>query len=262
MKLKNLQSWTVLAVLLAGATLVLAQRNQFGNQGGQFQNQRGQFRNQRGQQSQNQGQIPDSTNYTAFAAFIANRNIFDPGRFPHQGPRPIPPPSGPHGPAIPAFAFVGAMAYSKGLFAFFDGNNDKYRKVVQADGTIAGYTVKEISLKRVKLAAGDATIDLPVGKQMVYDDSAGWTLGGDSVDYEGQGDNFGGGQPGQGMGMGGRGRFNDMGGGPAATGMGSYGGSAGAAGVAVPVTPTLPVASGAASDVLKQLMLKRQQDNK
>jgi hypothetical protein len=258
MKLKNLQSWTVLAVLLAGATLVLAQRNQFGNQGGR--NQGG--RNQRGGQTQDSTQIPGSTNYSAFAGFISLRNIFDPGRYAKRPGAPIPPKQHIGNTPSPAFAFVGAMAYSKGLFAFFDGNNDKYRKVVQADGTIAGYTVKEISLKRVKLAAGDATIDLPVGKQMVYDDSAGWTLGGDSVDYEGQGDNFGGGQPGQGMGMGGRGRFNDMGGGPAATGMGSYGGSAGAAGVAVPVTPTLPVASGAASDVLKQLMLKRQQDNK
>ena len=253
MKLKNLQSWAVLVVLLAGGGLVLAQRNQFGNQGGQFQNQRGQFRNQRGQQSQNQGQIPDSTNYTAFAAFIANRNIFDPGRFPHQGPRPIPPPSGPHGPAIPAFAFVGAMAYSKGLFAFFDGNADKYRKVVQANGTIGGYTVKAISLKSVKLAAGDATIDLPVGKQMVYDASSGWTLGGDSVDYEGQADNSG---PGRDFGGGG-GRFNDnVTASPAATVTSS------SAGAASPAVPALPAASGAASEVLRQLMLKRQQESK
>jgi hypothetical protein len=152
------------------------------------------------------------------------------------------------------------MAYSKGLFAFFDGNNDKYRKVVQASGTIAGYTVKEISLKSVKLEAGDATIDLPVGKQMVYDDSAGWTLGGDSVDYEGQSDNFGAG--GSGQMMGGRGRFNDMGAGPAATVTGSYGGAASTAGAASPVTPVLPAASGAQSDVLKRLMQQRQQESK
>jgi hypothetical protein len=266
MKIKNLQAWTVLAVLLAGGGLVLAQRNQFqnqGGQGGQFQNQRGQrgqFGNQRGLQTQNSADIPGPTNYSAFSSFIALRNIFDPGRYAKTpgGPRVVRPIV--HNPQAPAFAFVGAMAYSKGLFAFFDGNADKYRKVVQASGTIGGYTVKAISLKSVKLEAGGATIDLPVGKQMVYDDSSGWSLGGDSVDYEGQADNSGGGE--QGQMMGGRGRFNDMGGGAAASVTSSYGGAASTAGVTSPVTPALPAASGAASEVLKQLMLKRQQESK
>jgi len=154
----------------------------------------------------------------------------------------------------PAFAFVGAMAYSKGLFAFFDGNSDLYRKALQANGTIAGYTVKEISLNSVKLAAGDATVDLPVGKQMVYDDSDGWSLGGDSVDYEGQGDNGGTGM------MEGRGRFNDQGAGSAGARTSSYVGAASTAGVATPATPAVP--SGPMSDVLKKLMQQRQQESK
>ena len=49
MQIKNLKPWAVLALLLAGGSLVLAQRNQFQNDGGQYQNQRGQSQNQRGQ---------------------------------------------------------------------------------------------------------------------------------------------------------------------------------------------------------------------
>ena len=134
------------------------------------------------------------------------------------------------------------------------GSTLHFLKALQANGTIAGYTVKEISLNSVKLAAGDATVDLPVGKQMVYDDSDGWSLGGDSVDYEGQGDNGGTGM------MEGRGRFNDQGAGSAGARTSSYVGAASTAGVATPATPAVP--SGPMSDVLKKLMQQRQQESK
>jgi len=183
-----------------------------------------------------QSHVPGPTDYDRFSRFIAERNIFDPERYPHTPgstyhPHPHPKP----GVRSPAFSFVGAMVYEKGMFAFFDGNSGAYRKALQTSGKIADFTVGQISLGGVELVSADATNFLPVGFQMRRGYDGIWQTNGPS---EGFGDQTGG-----------------SGGSPSA--------DAGSGSSAAPDSaPPPPAASGNVSDVLKRLMQLRQQENK
>jgi hypothetical protein len=111
-----------------------------------------------------------------FASFqiIAQRNIFDPDRYPRMNgvsrrrstSR-----------AVPAFSLAGTMSYRKGMFAFFDGTSSDYRKVLPAGGTIAGYTVTKITLDGVQLQAAGEKVELKVGGQMQQESEGVWQLG-------------------------------------------------------------------------------------
>ncbi len=97
--------------------------------------------------------------------FVAQRNIFNPNRFPSSGgdrPRP----SGQALARAPGFALVGTMIYEKGSFAFFDGTDAQYKKVIKNSGTIGDYQVAEIAAKYVTLQADTNRVTLPVGMQM------------------------------------------------------------------------------------------------
>jgi len=172
---------------------------------------------------------PGPTDYESFSHFVSQRNIFNPDRYPHTSRtrvRQRDTSSRRH--AAPAFAFVGAMEYGKGTFAFFDGNNDDYRKSLQVNGQIAGYTVQEISLGGVKLATGSNTVFLAVGAQMRRSSDGTWDLADEPQDLSNPADSAG---PT-----------------PAADASSS---------AVVPAAPT-----GEMSDVLKRLMKLREQENK
>jgi hypothetical protein len=116
------------------------------------------------------------TNRNSFASFqvISQRNIFDPNREPRRPGRTRS--SGPgHTRSVDAFSLVGIMSYGKGDFAFFDGTNSEYRKIVEASGAIAGYKVAEITPGGVKLENGKQTVEMKVGAQMQRDDER-WQL--------------------------------------------------------------------------------------
>ena len=125
--------------------------------------------------------VPSPEDYGLFSRFITDRNIFDPNRQPHysSGDRPrvrvhthIPV-------SAPSFAFVGAMNYSKGLFAFFSGNSAEYKKILVNQQAIAGYTVSDISLTSVTLDSADKKehLELKVGDVMRQVDNK-WVLTG------------------------------------------------------------------------------------
>jgi len=77
------------------------------------------------------------------------------------------------------FALLGTMSYEKGRFAFFDGTSSDYRKVLQPDGTIAGYRVAEIAANHVMLESTNGQpIELRVGMQMKKRDEEEWQLSG------------------------------------------------------------------------------------
>ena len=105
------------------------------------------------------------TSVVSFEAFriIAQRNIFNPNRYAgRQG--------GPRNPRqiarAPGFALVGTMIYEKGAFAFFDGTDPQYKKVLKPSDTIADYRVAEIAPSYVKLETSGNQTTLPVGMQM------------------------------------------------------------------------------------------------
>jgi hypothetical protein len=116
--------------------------------------------------------VTNRLDYSAFK-IVADRNIFDPNRYPHT--------SGRHESRRPAktadtFSLVGVMSYQKGTFAFFDGSSSDYRKVLKSADTIAGFTISEVTQTQIKLTAGTNAFVLPVGAQMLRDAEGDWTL--------------------------------------------------------------------------------------
>jgi hypothetical protein len=77
---------------------------------------------------------------------------------------------------VDSFALVGILSYEKGQFAFFDGTSSEFRKVLQSEGTIAGYKIIGISQKGVKLEAAGKQIELPVNYQMRREDEGEWQV--------------------------------------------------------------------------------------
>jgi hypothetical protein len=180
---------------------------------------------------QAQSSVPGPTDYDQFSRFIADRNIFDPNRYKRDGRIYHRPPSNTsHRRHLPAFAFVGAMSYQKGIFAFFDGNSPEYRKALASSGTIAGFTVRQITLGGVELVSGDTTNFLPVGIQMHQANDGTWAQDDHAESFS---ENNASSAPGG---------ASDSSSSPAA--------------------PASPSPSGPASDVLKRLMQLRQQESK
>lgn len=106
-----------------------------------------------------------------FSSFqiIVQRNIFDPNRYPHESHHR----ESFHG--VPTFSLAGTMSYRKGMFAFFSGTSSEYQKALQEGGTIAGYTVKKITLDGVQLENAGKEIELNVGSAM-QQEGDGWKL--------------------------------------------------------------------------------------
>jgi hypothetical protein len=108
--------------------------------------------------------------YTNFT-IIAERNIFNPNRFPIRGPRgTVRPPAA----RTDSFTLVGTMSYEKGTFAFFDGSSFEYRKALKMSDVIAGYKVANITPDAVNLASGTNQLELKVGMQLRREDQGPW----------------------------------------------------------------------------------------
>ena len=121
---------------------------------------------------------PASLDYASFKV-IVDRNIFDPNRFPHVGPRPIA--SKPK--SFDSLTLVGTMSYEKGTFAFFDGTSSEYKKALKLTDSIAGYKVTNIAPNAVKLASGTNEVELSVGAQLRREENGSWLLAGQSTSY-------------------------------------------------------------------------------
>jgi hypothetical protein len=119
----------------------------------------------------------DRSATTDFSSFqiIAQRNIFNPDRYPQMSRTPHHARAG-----APAFSLVGTMDYRKGMFAFFDGTSSDYAKALQPGGIIAGYTVSKIMLDGVELQAAGKKIEMKVGQQMRQESEGVWQLGAQS----------------------------------------------------------------------------------
>ena len=193
---------TLLALGLAGGTAVFGQSNR----------------------------VPGPEDYGSFSRFITDRNIFDPSRQPHysSGDRPRPRIHTHISVSAPSFAFVGAMTYSKGLFAFFSGNSAEYKKILVNQQDIAGYTVSDISLTSVTLDSADKKehLELKVGDVMRQVDNK-WVLTG----------------PGE------------------ITGSADTSGSSSSSASTSSTTSSTPAASGPTSDILQRLKQLREKEN-
>ncbi len=181
--------------------------------------------------AQSGNQVPGPTDYAAFSHFVADRNIFDPNRQPHHTSgrtRTVSRPR-PHSASAPAFSLVGTMSYEKGIFAFFSGNNEDLKKALLVSGKIADYTVTDIAYGQVTLESTNKNekLELKVGDVMREENGA-WQLSGPGEVASGT-------------------DLSESSPAPSAENAGG-GNSA-------------PPSTGAASDILKRLMEKREKEN-
>ncbi len=109
-----------------------------------------------------------ATDYSSFQV-IVQRNIFNPNRYGiDSGYRP--PQRG-----LPTFSLTGTMSYRQGMYAFFDGTSPDYHKVLKEGGTIAGYTVTNITFAGAQLQGAGQPVNLKVGAAMRQDGDS-WIL--------------------------------------------------------------------------------------
>lgn len=121
----------------------------------------------------------DNADFQSAARLIADRNIFDPERQPRtpgSAPRPVVKPQVKAD--APEFGLVGIMDYSRGRFAFFDGNASEYRKALQKNASIGGHTVTGITGSSVTLAQGTNAkpVELHVGARLRKNNDGAWEL--------------------------------------------------------------------------------------
>jgi hypothetical protein len=116
---------------------------------------------------------PAGTDYSSFR-IIAERNIFDPNRYPHTTRSNRRTTSR----SATTFSLVGTMSYKNGMLAFFDGTDSDHRKVLTQNGVIAGYKVVEITLRGVKLESAGKLVEMKVGAQMRQESKGEWQLAG------------------------------------------------------------------------------------
>lgn len=123
-----------------------------------------------------QTNAPVRRDFPSFS-LIAERNIFNMNR---SGRRPYTPPSERESQRpvrTESFALVGTMSYEKGLFAFFEGSSSQFTKVLSPSNSIAGFTIAEVTPTSVKLSATNGNmVNLPVGMQLKRQDEGEWTL--------------------------------------------------------------------------------------
>ena len=116
-------------------------------------------------------QSTNDSSTTDFSTFqvVVDRNIFNPDRYGRE------PRTSHEYHSVPTFSLAGTMSYRKGMFAFFNGTSDDYRKALQQGGKIAGYTVGKITFDDVQLQSSGITIVMKVGAAMRQEGSQ-WVL--------------------------------------------------------------------------------------
>lgn len=158
--------------------------------------------------------------YSAFQ-IIVDENIFDPNRYPHAPGAPV---VRPPLKSFDALTLTGTMSYFRGTFAVFDGTSSEYQKVLKLTDSIAGYKVTHIAPNSVTLVSGTNELKLNVGEQLRREENGPWLLTSQSASY--------------------------------AAALPATGTNV----TATSATSSMDSASGSASDILKRMMQRREQD--
>jgi len=161
---------------------------------------------------------------------------------------------------VDSFALLGTMSYEKGSFAFFDGSSSDFRTALKPAATIADCKVLDIGPKGVKLEANGKPVDLPVGSHMRREEGGQWQVA-EGTEFASNSDSAvepersesRGGDAGSNAGRG-RDRSSRF---DRRSASGSRADGATSSGAAAPAGP-----SGSESEVLKQLMQRREQETK
>jgi hypothetical protein len=118
------------------------------------------------------------TDYLSFR-IISERNIFNPNRTGRSSGRNYTRREPDRRVRSERFALLGTMSYEKGRFAFFDGSNSEFRKVLKPEDSIAGFKIVDVVPTCVKLETTNGqTLELCVGMQMRKREQEDWQLAG------------------------------------------------------------------------------------
>ncbi len=79
-------------------------------------------------------------------------------------------------PRTDVISFVGTMQYEKGLFAFFDSPDSSYRKTLKEGGVVGKFTVKAIAADGVELERDAKSLTLKMGQQLRRPEGGEWTV--------------------------------------------------------------------------------------
>jgi hypothetical protein len=108
---------------------------------------------------------------------LSERNIFDPNRSARGDSTRTTRREPDRRVRTETFSLLGTMSYEKGQFAFFDGSSSDYRRVLQPDGAIAGFTIAAVAPTCVRLTGTNGqTIELCVGMQMSRREEEEWRV--------------------------------------------------------------------------------------
>jgi hypothetical protein len=170
-----------------------------------------------------------ATNRLDYSAFkiVADRDIFDPNRYPHSDRSPRRE-SRKATKTADLISLVGVMTYEKGTFVFLDGTSSDYRKVLKPTGSIAGFQLAEVNANQVKLVAGTNQFVLRVGSQLRRDEEGEWALSATAA--------------------------------PISSSASSAGSPAPSSDSSDSSGSAAPAAGGSAADILKKLMQRREQE--
>ena len=111
--------------------------------------------------------------YESFQLII-RRNIFNPNRK-HVSAELLPPPVA-RTPTVEEIIYVGMIDTGAGTYAFFEGSDADYERVLGVGDTIAGCTVTVIDPGHVLLQGSETSLDLPVGSRTVKQDGGQWEV--------------------------------------------------------------------------------------
>lgn len=73
-------------------------------------------------------------------------------------------------------SFVGTMQYEKGLFAFFDSPDSSYRKTLKEGGVVGKFKVKAIAADSVELERDAKSLTLKMGQQLRRPEGGEWSV--------------------------------------------------------------------------------------
>ena len=77
---------------------------------------------------------------------------------------------------VDTVTLVGTLQSGNGWVAFFDGSGADYRKALNAQGRIAGYTITQVAFNSVQLEAKDKKLSLRVGHSLRRENGGEWKV--------------------------------------------------------------------------------------
>jgi hypothetical protein len=118
---------------------------------------------------------PAAREFSAFRA-IADRNIFDASRVDRVERSTNPSAPAPTPPAAQTITLVGTMDYEKGRFAFFDSSESAYRRVLEVDESLGGFTLTAITDASVELRDDNRSVTLQLRQQLRRTADSAWIV--------------------------------------------------------------------------------------